>query len=94
MDRFLDALTMEQLEGEALELAEIIELEAFKKLVAVYGGAGTLYIPRLSHLRAAARDRLILGEYRAGRKAKYIDQKYQFSEQRVHQIVQEYYSEL
>ena len=35
MDRFLDALTMEQLEGEALELAEIIELEAFKKLVAV-----------------------------------------------------------
>ena len=39
MNPFLDTLTIEQLDGESLELAEVIGIEAFKKLIAVYGGS-------------------------------------------------------
>ena len=33
MDKFLDELTIEDLKGEARELAETIGLDAFKRLV-------------------------------------------------------------
>lgn len=34
----LDKLTMEQLHGSQLEIAEVIGMEAYRKLVASYGG--------------------------------------------------------
>ena len=34
----LDKLTMEQLHGSQLEIAEVIGIEAYRKLVASYGG--------------------------------------------------------
>lgn len=39
MDPFLDNLTLEQLDGDAFDLAELIGMDAFKKLVEVYGGS-------------------------------------------------------
>ena len=45
MNSFLDDLTLEQLDGDSRELAEVIGMDAFKKLVEVYGGSGSLYIP-------------------------------------------------
>ena len=41
----LDKLTMEQLHGSQLEIAEVIGIEAYRKLVASYGGS-SIYISR------------------------------------------------
>ena len=41
----LDKLTMEQLHGSQLEIAEVIGMEAYRKLVASYGGS-SIYISK------------------------------------------------
>ena len=41
----LDKLTMEQLHGSQLEIAEVIGIEAYRKLVASYGGS-SIYISK------------------------------------------------
>ena len=56
MNSFLDDLTLEQLDGDALDLAELIGIDAFKKIVEVYGGSGSLYIPSFATLRAWLRN--------------------------------------
>lgn len=87
MERFIQTITMEQLEGDALQLAETIGLDAFKKIVEIYGGSNALYVPRFTKLRNEARDREIIREYLAGVKAKHLAHKYQISERRIHQII-------
>ena len=90
MNPFLDTLTIEQLDGESLELAEVIGIEAFKKLIAVYGGSGVLYIPTLVKLRTSMRDRQLIRDYQGGEKTRRLAQKYQISERRVRQIIQKH----
>lgn len=90
MDPFLDALTLEQLEGDSRELAEVIGMEPFKKLVAVYGGSGVLYVPNLVKLRTVVRDRQLIREYQGGVKIRHLARKYQISERRVRQIIMKY----
>ena len=87
MNPFLDTLTIEQLDGESLELAEVIGIEAFKKLIAVYGGSRVLYIPTLVKLRTSMRDRQLIRDYQGGEKTRRLAQKYQISERRVRQII-------
>ena len=90
MDPFLDALTLEQLEGDSREFAEVIGMEPIKKLVAVYGGSGVLYIPNLVKLRTGVRDRQLIREYQGGVKIGHLARKYQISERRVRQIILKY----
>lgn len=66
MDKFLDELTIEDLKGEARELAETIGLDAFKRLVQAYNGTGRLYIPQLSRITAPIRDRHIYEDHKHG----------------------------
>ena len=60
MNSFLDDLTLEQLDGDALDLAELIGIDAFKKIVEVYGGSGSLYIPSFATLRAGLRNQKLV----------------------------------
>lgn len=90
MNSFLDDLTLEQLDGDALDLAELVGIDAFKKLVEVYGGSSVLYVPNFTNLRVTVRDRQLMQEYHSGKTVKQLARKYQLSERRVRQIIQRY----
>ena len=51
----LDKLHMEQLHGCQLEIAEVIGIEAYRKLVASYGGS-SIYISKADSVRNGLRD--------------------------------------
>ena len=51
----LDKLTMEQLHGSQLEIAEVIGMEAYRKLVASYGGS-SIYISKADSVMNGLRD--------------------------------------
>ena len=50
----LDKLTMEQLHGSQLEIAEVIGIEAYRKLVASYGSS--IYISKADSVMNGLRD--------------------------------------
>ena len=59
----LQLLTIDDLHGESRELAETIGMDAFVKLVEVYGGTGRMYIPQADMLLIPVRDAKIREEY-------------------------------
>ena len=61
-NELLNELKLEDLQGEARELAETIGMDAFRRLVDVYGGTGRVYIPQADKLLIPIRDRLILDD--------------------------------
>lgn len=90
MTDFLDELKIEQLEGEALNLAETIGIEAFKKLLRVYGGTSHLYIPKLETIIGPIRNRHIYEDRLSGKMSVLqIAKKYGLSDAYVRQIVRE-----
>ena len=62
-NELLNHLQLDDLKGEAHELAETIGMDAFRRLVDVYGGTGRVYIPQADTLLIPIRDRLIREEY-------------------------------
>lgn len=89
----LHLLTLEDLSGESRELAEVIGMEAFIKLVEVYGGTGRMYIPQADTLLIPVRDAKIREEY-DGTNLYAICRKWDLSEGTVRRIVQEKSREL
>ena len=79
-NELLNELKLEDLQGEARELAETIGMDAFRRLVDVYGGTGRVYIP--------IRDRLIRDEYN-GSNVYALCKKWNLSEGYVRGIVRE-----
>lgn len=63
MTDLLDMLQMEDLNGNDLDLAETVGLEAFKSLVRTYGGINGLYVPKADRLIIPIRDTLIRREF-------------------------------
>ena len=62
-NELLNHLQLDDLKGETHELAETIGMDAFRRLVDVYGGTGRVYIPQADTLLIPIRDRLIREEY-------------------------------
>lgn len=91
MDEFLEELTIEDLKGEARELAETIGLDAFKRLVQAYNGTGRLYIPQLSKITAPIRDRHIYEDYEhGGLSVSKLALKYSVSERHIREVIREH----
>ena len=91
MDNFLEELTMEDLKGEAWELAETIGLDAFKRLVQAYNGTGRLYIPQCSRITAPIRDRHIYEDYgHGGLDVPKLALKYALTDAYLRQIIKEH----
>ena len=65
-------------------------MDAFKKLVEVYGGSGSLYIPSFATLRAGLRNQKLVQDYQAGSKVKHLTRKYHVSESLVYKIIRDY----
>ena len=52
----LELLELDDLQGEARELAECIGMEAFRRLLERYGGTGKMYIPQPDKVVIPVRD--------------------------------------
>lgn len=89
----LKLLTLEDLQGEARDLAELIGMDAFRKLVSVYGGTGRMYIPQPDMLLIPVRDAKIREEY-DGSNIYELCRKWDLSEGYVRKIVAEKANEL
>ncbi|MEG3007506.1 MAG: Mor transcription activator family protein [Oscillospiraceae bacterium] len=85
----LEELTLEDIKSdEAYELAECIGLEAFKKIVFIYGGTGKLYIPLAHRLCINIRNRKIQDDYFNSNMTKYdIAKKYDITDRTVHNVI-------
>lgn len=58
----LDKLTIDQLHGSQLEIAEVIGIEAYRKLVASYGGS-SIYISKADSVMNRLRDTEIYSKF-------------------------------
>ena len=86
LDDLLKQLTIDDLHGDTRDLAETIGMEAFLKLVEVYGGTGRLYIPQASILTIPIRNTQIREEY-DGTNLANLCRKWGLSENSVRKIV-------
>lgn len=85
-NNLLESLTIDDLQGETRELAEIIGMGAFRRLVSVYGGTGRMYIPQPDMLLIPVRDTKIREEYN-GNNIYELCRKWDLSEGYVRKIV-------
>ena len=92
-NELLELLQLEDLQGEAYELAELIGIEAFRKLVDRYGGTGRMYIPQADTLVIPLRDAKIREEY-DGTNIYALCKKWELSEGYIRKIVAEKTEEL
>lgn len=89
MDKdLLHLLTIDDLTGESLLLAQTVGMDAFIKLVEVYGGTGRMYIPQADMLLIPIRDRKINEEY-DGTNIYELCDRWGLSESYIRKIVQE-----
>lgn len=85
MDKLLELLTLDDLQGESKDLAEILGLDTFKALVRLYGGAN-IYIPKADSLILPLRNELIIREYDGGNTFE-LSRKWGLTERRIQEIV-------
>lgn len=83
--RLEDNITMADLDEEQQQLAELIGLDNYVKLVEVYGGI-SIYIPKPDRLERAERDKKIREEF-DGYNYRELAIKHQLTEVRVRSIV-------
>lgn len=88
MDDLLGKLTLEDLTGNAHELAEAIGMEAFLSLVKIYGGSSNLYVPKADQIVQPVRDRLIRQEFDGGN-LRELSRKWNLSERQIREIVKD-----
>lgn len=88
MSDLVEMLTIEDLTGAELDLAETVGIEAFKNLVRVYGGTSGLYIPKADRIVIPIRDTLIRREYN-GDNAAELAVKWNLTERYIQEKVKE-----
>ena len=89
----LELLELDDLQGEARELAECIGMEAFRRLLERYGGTGKMYIPQPDKVVIPVRDVLIRREYN-GYNTYELARKWKLSDAYVRQIVKDKAAEI
>ena len=79
-------LSLEDLEGNARELAELIGMEGFIRVVEVYGGSSNLYIPKAEQLVRPLRDDCIRREFN-GSNMSQLARKWGLTERYIREIL-------
>lgn len=87
-NELIDRMTLDDLTGNARDLAQTIGLEAFIRLVKIYGGSSNLYVPKAEELVKPIRDRLILQEFN-GVNAGRLARKWGLTDRYIREIVRE-----
>ena len=85
MDKLLKLLALDDLRGESRDLAEVIGMDTFRRLVELYGGAN-IYIPKADGLILPLRNDLIVREY-DGNNIFELSRKWGLTERRIQDIV-------
>lgn len=83
---FMDKVTLDDLDGDQREIAELIGLEAYKLLVRRYGGSGRIYIKKPETIVREIRDKCIRQEY-TGYNMDELIHKYRMSESSIRKIL-------
>lgn len=81
----LDKITMNDLDESQQQVAEVIGLDNYKRLMATYGGV-SIYIPKADQFERAARDGRIRAEF-DGYNFRALAQKYGLTEVTIRSIV-------
>lgn len=81
-------ITLDDLVGEQKELAEVIGLDAYLRLIEIYGGT-TIYIAKLDNIKIMQRNKKIISEY-TGYNAKFLANKYGLSDRALRTIIANY----
>ena len=89
---YLGKITLDDLDEEKRQLAELIGIENYRKILRVYPGV-SLYIPKLDDLKRMARNEKIRKEFN-GSNYKWLATKYRLTEQSVRNIVSDAEKEL
>lgn len=84
----ISEIKLTDLMGEQRELAELIGLETYIKLVRLVGGSN-IYIAKEDKLLAIVRNRRIKEEYN-GRNISYLKNRYRLSERRIRHILSDF----
>ena len=79
-------LSLEDLEGNARKLAELIGMEGFIRVVEVYGGSSNLYIPKAEQLVRPLRDDCIRREFN-GSNMSQLARKWGLTERYIREIL-------
>lgn len=82
----IDKLQLEDLEAEQHKLAEVIGIEAYRRLLKSYAGLG-IYVPTVDTITLNLRDRLIREEY-TGYNARELALKYGLTERWIQTITE------
>lgn len=85
MSDMLDMLTLDDLDGSSRDLAEVIGMDAFRRLVRTYGGSCIPYVPKAENLTTPIRDRVIVEEFN-GYNYQELARKYGMSERWIREI--------
>lgn len=89
----LEMLTPDDLPPEQRDLAEVVGIEGYRRLLRVYGGTGAMYIPQPDRLLRSLRDDLIRREY-DGRNVYALARKWELTDAYIRSIVREKAQEL
>lgn len=88
----LDQIEVRNLDEDQRELAELIGIETYRRLVKTYGGT-SVYIPKAESLEKAIRDKLIKEEF-DGSNYRELAKRYGLTEAWVRSITQEKMDEI
>lgn len=88
MNELLGELRLEDLSGNDKEIAEIVGMDAFCKLVEHYGGTSKLYVPKADMLVIPIRNQLICREF-DGANYMELSKKWNLTERYIQDIVKE-----
>lgn len=80
----IDEITLDQLDGEQYELAELIGIEAYRKLVKCYGG-GFIYICKADTVMKISRNNEICEKFN-GYNYRELAKEYNLSEKMIREI--------
>lgn len=81
-------ISIDDLQGEQRDLAEVIGLDSYINLVKIYGGT-TLYIAKYDRLQNIKRDQKIVRDFN-GYNHKYLAHKYGLSDRTIRDILAAY----
>lgn len=82
--------TLNDLNDEQKELAQLIGLDAFNKLVYYYGGS-SIYVPKTDTIERQKRNTKICQDYRKGNSLKNLALKYGLTENQIRSILRDVY---
>ncbi len=80
----IDDITLEQLDGEQFDLAELIGIEAYRKLVKYYGG-GSVYVCKADTIMKCNRNSEIRSKFN-GYNYRELAMEYNLSEKMIREI--------